>query len=159
MAAWPWPMQISLHAFLLMTTTTLLQSWFAITNRVCEVCSGIWSEATSPWPTILRRKPFSGLTRTCGAFAARRVFRPGFTESPTIVSGKKRGRERNSLASMKLNWRPNTIRKPSIPLSDMISPALSNYFPSTSGAPLSCVAKTVFPTMRLRVFSTFRSAL
>ena len=59
---------------------------------------------------------------------------------------------------MKLNLRPNTIPKPSIPLSAMISQMLSNCFPSTSAAPFCFAARMAYPTMMPRAFSTFRSA-
>jgi len=158
MGAWRSPMQTSLHAFLSMTTITPLRSWSGITNRVCEVCSASWSAPMLRSRTISRRKRFYGPTKTSAAFAAKRVFRPGFIGSPTIVSGKKRGKERSWLASMKLNWKRNTIRKPSIPLSAMISLALSNYFPSMNGAPLCCAARTASRMMKLRGCSRFRSA-
>ncbi|MEY2510820.1 MAG: hypothetical protein QOE26_1583 [Verrucomicrobiota bacterium] len=157
MGAWRSPMQISLHAFLSMTTTTLLRSWSGITNRVCEVCSASWSAPMLRSRTISRRRRFCGPTRTSAASAAKRVFRPGCIGSPTIVTGKKRGKERNLLASMKLNWKPNTIRKPSIPLSAMIFLALSNCFPFMNAAPLCSAARTASRTMKPRGFSTFRS--
>lgn len=158
MGAWRSPMQTSLHAFLSMTTITPLRNWSGITNRVCEVCCASWFAPMLRSRTILRRRRFCGPTKTFGAFAAKRVFRPGSTGSPIIVTGKKRGKERSWLASMKLNWKRNTIRKPSIPLSAMISLALSSCFPSMNAAPLCSVAKTASRTMKPRGFSRFRSA-
>ena len=91
--------------------------------------------------------------------AERPGFRPGFIASPTTVFAKRPAKERSWLASMKLNWRRNTIRKPSIPLFDMISPTLSNCCPSTSAAPFCFAARMDYRMMRLRAFSRSRSAL
>ena len=97
--------------FLLMTTSTLLASWFVVINPAFEVCYVSSRETTSPWLMILRRTRSFGHTRISGAFAAKRSFPPGFIELPITASGKTHGREKNWSGSMNRNGNASSIHK------------------------------------------------
>src|SRR3954471_14160744 len=95
--------------FLLMTTSTLLASWFVVINRAFADCSASSLETTSHWRTISLRKRLFEPTKTSAAFGARLGSRHGYTESPIIASEKMPGAERNWLESMNRNGKKKSI--------------------------------------------------
>ena len=104
-------MQTSSQEFLSMMTSTLSVNWSGGINRACEVCFGNLRVATSLWPMISPRKLFCALIKTSAAFAAKRVFPPGFTGSRITVFAKTRGGAKNLSASMKSDCKASRIRK------------------------------------------------
>jgi len=99
---------------LLMTTSTLLASWFAGINRVCEACCVNLRGRTSLSPMILLRKLLFALTETSAVSEEKRASRRGSIESPTIASGKTRAAARNLSELTKDNGRRSWTRRLSI---------------------------------------------
>src|SRR5207253_11286025 len=88
----PWSslMRTLSREFFPMTISTRSANWCGGTNRACAVCFDNSHAQTFPWPTIWHRKPSFALTRTSVAFAAKRDFPPGFTESLTTAFARMR---------------------------------------------------------------------
>lgn len=101
--------------FLLMTTSTLLASWFVVINRACADCCDSLLATTSPQPMIWPRKRLSALTNISVASAEKPVSRHGYIESLTIAFARMLDAGRNWSELMKGNGKKNWTRKRSMP--------------------------------------------
>jgi hypothetical protein len=100
--------------FLSMMISTPLASWSAGINRRCEVCFANLPALMLLWPMISPRKHFCVLTKTSGAFAARRVFPRGFIGSRIIVSGKMHAAGKSWLGLTRSNGERKATHRQSI---------------------------------------------
>ena len=102
-------MQTWSREFLLMMTKTLSVNWFGGINPPCAVYCVNLLERTLLSQTIWRSKRSCVRIKTFAAFAVKRAFQHGFTESPTIVFEKMRAAGKNLWESTRNKSRDNRI--------------------------------------------------
>ena len=107
-------MRTSSHEFLPMTISTRSANSCAGINPRCAVFFDSLPAQILPWRTISHRKPLFALTRIFAAFAVKRDFQHGFTESRTTVFARMRVVARNSSVWMRSSGKGSRIRRLSI---------------------------------------------